>query len=232
MVQETKAVTATHERKLSDSPFPWIQIEKGDKLDQLFRDLTFDALCIPIVDTEEQTEFVQWGYDKSQSAGNSTKRSVGFKKKAEVFEIPSSSLLTRRERSALWHPEPKRKVHVMNPLKLLNCLGKDEERSADEDERGSDSALSEHEMRRLPVATVLSAQENQREEGCNDPEVIAQLYHQCSSQSQMLAQMRAIQDEIDVREYMEGRPSRWRPSFLRPSNDGDLTNPTALHHGG
>jgi hypothetical protein len=72
---------------------------------------------------------------------------------------------------------------------------------------------------RFPVAAVLSEQENQREEGLNDPQMIAKMYQQCSSHSLVQAQLRARHDAQDIREYYNNMSTelacpRRRPPIL------------------
>ena len=53
----------------------------------------------------------------------------------------------------------------------------------------------------LPVLAVLNDQQSQREESYCDPATISKIYRQCSSHSSNVAQMKALQDELEIREY-------------------------------
>ena len=68
----------------------------------------------------------------------------------------------------------------------------------DEDDQGFDHP---EERKRLPVSAVLMEQKSQREAGTKDSDFIAKIYRQCSAHSTMKAQIRAMQDEQDAREY-------------------------------
>jgi hypothetical protein len=146
------------------------------------------------------------------------KASVEFHHQMEVWEIPSAKELSKKEKEALWYADPTDRAE-RNSLHLLLCRSHAEGESSEEEEELVD------EMREpsQPVSAVLSEQQNQREEGWYDPEAIAMMYHQFSSHSQKTAQMKAIQDETEIREYISTAPSSRRigqprsllPSFLR-----------------
>jgi hypothetical protein len=147
------------------------------------------------------------------------KLSVVFHHQMEVWEIPSAKELSKKEKEALWYADPSDRAG-RNPLHLLLCRSHAEGENSEEEEELVD------EMREPshPVSAVLFEQQNQREEGWYDPEAIAIMYHRCSSYSQVTAQMTAMQDETEIREYISSiplsspgtrQPRSLLPSFLR-----------------
>ena len=146
------------------------------------------------------------------------KLSVVFHHQMEVWEIPSAKELSKKEKEALWYADPSDRAE-RNPLHLLLCRSHSHaegENSEEEEELVDEMREPTH-----PVSAVLLEQQNQREEGLYDPEAIAIMYHRCSSYSQMTAQMTAIQDETEIREYISSVPSSSpgtsQPRSLLPS---------------
>jgi hypothetical protein len=155
------------------------------------------------------------------------KKTIVFSKRVQVLEIPSAQSLTNRERKALWYPDPSdgRKSKLRMILCGMDDILRDDEYDDDHyhrnsnddgsrydngggmyDERdeggdyGGESGYSKmYESRRFPVAAVLAEQNNQRHSGTHDDEFIAKIYRQCSTDSVMRAQMRALQDQAEAR---------------------------------
>jgi hypothetical protein len=123
-------------------------------------------------------------------------------------EIPNLRDLPKKEKDALWYPEPVKQ----NKHSLLRCLLCDYK--PDKRDGGTLDLDNKNGVGMLPVSAVLTEQENQREEGSNDPDTIAKMYRQCSAHSAMRAQMRALQDEMESRDYLIEKRSRHLVSSL------------------
>ena len=67
------------------------------------------------------------------------------------------------------------------------------------DDEGFDDS---RERQRFPVTAVLMEQQSQRELGMLDEYFIAKVYQHCSAHSIMKAQMRALQHELEAKEYL------------------------------
>jgi hypothetical protein len=182
-----------------------------------FQLLCNDSTCLPFFDTMLDAISGRGAVDDIYTKrALPPKPSVAFHHQMEVWEIPSAKELSKKEKGALWYADPSDRAG-RNPLHLLLCRSHAEGENSEEEEELVD------EMREpsLPVSAVLSEQQNQREEGWFDPEVIAKMYHRCSSYSQMIAQMKAIQDETEIREYISSvtlsAPGTSRRKSLLPS---------------
>ncbi len=128
-------------------------------------------------------------------------RTVSFSELVRVDHIPSKNELSKKQRKALWYPEPTKSRGL---LKQVMC-GSAPVHSDDGDEV---RAMEDRSGRSLPVSAVLAEQESQRE-GCAppDPKQIAKVYHRCSSYSTIRAQMRALEVHHDATEYLR-QPSK------------------------
>ena len=132
-------------------------------------------------------------------------KNVVFSERVKVVEIPSAKYLSKKDKKALWYSEPgesvgKDKVSVMR--QLLCVIEDHRDDDSNEQEDGDDQGFDHpEERRRLPVSAVLVEQKSQRESGIEDYEFIAKIYKQCSAHSTMKAQIRAMQDEQEAREY-------------------------------
>jgi hypothetical protein len=163
--------------------------------------LCHDMTCLPFFDTMlDAIDSID-----TMSVRGATKLSVAFHDQMEVWEIPSAKELSKKEKEALWYADPSDRDPSdragRNPFHLLLC------RRPQPDEGEGEELLDEMREPSLPVSAVLSEQQNQREEGgWYDPEVIAKMYHRCSSYSQMIAQMKGVQDETEIREYISTEP--------------------------
>lgn len=159
-------------------------------------------------------------------------RKVKFDKRLEIWNIEKASEMSRKQKNALWYPDPgdnSGSRSRKNRLRLLMCQSHthdsdkdttfESESRSDEDSytymsrRSTSDENEEAQSRRLrfPVAAVLEEQQNQREAGTNDPERISKMYKHCSSHSQILAQIRAAQDEADIQDYVSKDSSRKKP---------------------
>jgi hypothetical protein len=137
---------------------------------------------------------------------------VEFSEWVKVVEIPSARELSRKERKALWYPDPagQKMVKIRKLLCVIEDFGGREEERQDGDEYEETA-----ERQRLPIAAVLMEQKSQRELGMNDAEFIAKIYRQCSQQSIVKAQQRAQQDELEAIEYISHKfKSRRRKGIL------------------
>ena len=140
-------------------------------------------------------------------------KSVVFSKRVKVLEIPSARHLTRKEKQALWHSEPcednsSNGVKVSKMRQLLCVVpGMVDQRDDDANEQEEDEDVDDQgfynpeERKQLPVTAVLMEQRSQRESGIKDENFIAKIYRQCSAHSTMKAQIRAMQDEQEARDY-------------------------------
>jgi hypothetical protein len=187
------------------------------QLQSLWHDLT----CLPFLDTKPDEISVGALVDDDDTIISlPPKPSVVFHNQMEVWEIPSAKELSKKEKEALWYADPSDRAG-RNPLNLLICRSHAEGEYSEEEEEVVDDMRDSS----LPVSAVLSEQQSQREEGWYDPEVIAKMYHRCSSKSQRTAQMKAIKDETEIREYISAvtsssagssrRRKSLLPSFLR-----------------
>lgn len=126
-------------------------------------------------------------------------RNVVFSERVKVVEIPSARDLSRKERNSLWHPEPA--DPKTSKIRKLLCVIEDfsERDESREDDEGFDDS---RERQRFPVTAVLMEQQSQRELGMLDEYFIAKVYQHCSAHSIMKAQMRALQHELEAKEYL------------------------------
>jgi hypothetical protein len=128
---------------------------------------------------------------------------VSFADQVRVDEIPGRDSLSRRQKRALWYPNPTKESMQMNIFQQLLC-GHEHNGDADEIHTG----YNDKSHYSFPVEAVLTEQENQRGRGRRvDPEEIAKVYQRCSSYSAIRAQMRAWEVEQDALEYLS-KPAR------------------------
>lgn len=159
----------------------------------LFQDLNFESFFSsqPRRRTVEETSFPIRKRNR-----------VVFSERVKVVEIPSARYLSKKDKKALWYSEPDgRGEQKGSKMRLLLCAMeefRDDSDDMEDDDQGFDRP---EERRRLPVSAVLVEQRSQRESGIEDIEFIAKIYKQCSAHSTMKAQIRAMQDEQEVREY-------------------------------
>lgn len=132
-------------------------------------------------------------------------KNVVFYERVKVLEIPSAKYLSIKEKAALWYDysEPEESNPKASVIRKLLCVVIDDHRDEwneqeDEDDQGFDHP---EERKNLPVSVVLMEQKSQRESGMKDNDFIAKIYRQCSAYSTMKAQIRAMQDEQEAREY-------------------------------
>ena len=139
-------------------------------------------------------------------------RRVSFYERVKVVEIPSANVLTRKEKKALWYPEPN-EWKKTNKMKLLLCAIDFEDNYYDEEGRDDLDDLDEYGDRSsMPVTAVLEEQRNQRELGMEvDQEFLARIYTKTSAYSVMKARRRAMQDELEAKEYLV----KWTKSSSR-----------------
>ncbi|KAG7356062.1 hypothetical protein IV203_000748 [Nitzschia inconspicua] len=140
------------------------------------------------------------------------RRSVSFYERVKVVEIPNAQILSKKEKKELWYPEPA-EWKKPNKVKQILCAIDFDDDCYDEDVRDDDDFFDEYgRPRRLPVAAVLEQQRNHREMGTPlDDELVANIYQRCSAHSIMRARLRAIQDELEAKEYLSNwsrTPSR------------------------
>jgi hypothetical protein len=130
------------------------------------------------------------------------KKNVSFYERVKVVEIPSASSLSRKERKALWYPEPNEWTKSSKVIQLLCAL--DFNDFTEEGQDDDDEIINElGERKRFPVSAVLDEQKNQRELGMKrDDLFIANIYKKCSANSARRAQLRALHDEVEAREYL------------------------------
>lgn len=128
---------------------------------------------------------------------------MSFYERVKVVEIPSANVLTRKEKKALWYPEPNEWKQT-NKMKLLMCAIDFDDDYFGEEGRDDLDDLDEYGDRSsLPVTAVLEEQRNQRELGLElDHEFLAKVYAKCSAYSVMKARRRALQDELEAKEYL------------------------------
>ena len=143
----------------------------------------------------------------------SSKKGVFFSERVKVVEIPSAKHLSKKDKRALWYSDPGENVKRISVVRQLLCVIEDDRDDTNDHE---DDQGFEHpeERRRLPVSAVLVEQKSQRESGIEDFDFIAKIYKQCSAHSTMKAQIRAMQDEEEAREYMS-TDSRVRRKLFR-----------------
>ena len=129
------------------------------------------------------------------------KKNVSFYERVKVVEIPSASSLSRKERKALWYPEPNEWKKSSKVKQLLCAIDFDD---FSEEGRDDDEIIDEFgERKRFPVSAVLDEQKSQRELGMKrDDLFIAKIYKKCSANSARRAHLRALHDEIEAREYL------------------------------
>jgi len=138
-------------------------------------------------------------------------KTVSFSERVKVLEIPSARHLSRKEKQALWYAEPCEETdstgtapHKGSVMRQLLCViadnrdDSDEQEDEDEEDQGF---YHPEERKKLPVTAVLMEQKSQRESGIEDEYFIAKVYKQCSTHSTMKAQIRAMQDEQEARDY-------------------------------
>jgi hypothetical protein len=138
-------------------------------------------------------------------------KNVVFSKRVKVLEIPSARYLSRKEKQARWHAEPCEenssggaKGSVMRQLLCVvpGMVDHRDDSNEQEDEDVDDQGFyNPEERKQLPVTAVLMEQKSQRESGIEDENFIAKIYRQCSAHSTMKAQIRAMQDEQEARDY-------------------------------
>eukprot|EP00539_Tryblionella_compressa_P005816 CAMPEP_0178754220 /NCGR_PEP_ID=MMETSP0744-20121128/12043_1 /TAXON_ID=913974 /ORGANISM="Nitzschia punctata, Strain CCMP561" /LENGTH=163 /DNA_ID=CAMNT_0020408117 /DNA_START=61 /DNA_END=553 /DNA_ORIENTATION=- len=141
-----------------------------------------------------------WSFDSFLSMASKSfeiKKKVAFYERVKVIEIPSARILTRKEKKALWHPEPPEWKKGGSRIRQLMCaidFDDDSDEGRDDDEEVDELGNK----KRYPVSAVLDEQRNQRELGKEvDDEFIAKMYQRCSAHSLRRAQLRAVQDELD-----------------------------------
>lgn len=125
------------------------------------------------------------------------RRAVHFSNRVRVFPVPSRIDLSKKERNALWHPEPKNQNGVLG--KMMCGVTSDRVDGGEINLLASQSHGSDAEP--SPISVVLQEQRQQQEEGLHNPESIAKRYHQCSAYSGVRAQLRALEDEVEIRDY-------------------------------
>lgn len=165
-------------------------------MDNVFPDMSFDSLVAMASGTFDAPPV------RTLSSSISPKRNVVFSRRVRVLEIPSAKTLTKKERKALWYPEPsdERKSKLRQLLCVVDDVFDDDRYDIrDEEDFGEPGLDHLDERRRLPVSAVLVEQSSQKQLRMQDPEFIAKIYRQCSEQSVVRAQMRAIQDEAEAR---------------------------------
>ncbi len=128
---------------------------------------------------------------------------VSFARQVQVDEIPGRDSLSRRQKRALWYPDPMKEGMQLNLLFQQMACGSERSDEGDEIYPGHDRS-----QRSFPVSAVLTEQKSQRGRGRRvDPYEIAKVYQRCSSYSSIRAQMRAWEVEKDAIEYL-CEPSR------------------------
>jgi hypothetical protein len=152
-------------------------------------------------------------FDSFLSVPSLRPRRVSFHERVKVVEIPSANELTRKEKKALWYPEPKEWRKSSNKMKLLLCAIDFEGDYYDEEGRDDlDDLHGCGEPSSLPVMAVLQEQRSQKELGLKvDQEFLARIYAKCSAFSTMQARRRAIQYELEAKEYL----AKWTKSSSR-----------------
>jgi hypothetical protein len=146
------------------------------------------------------------------------RKHIAFHERVKVVEIPNARSLSKKEKKALWYPEPA-EFKKPNKIKQLLCAIEFEVDSYDKEGRDEEDDFDEYGRRtRLPVAAVLEEQRNQREMGREpDSEFVAKIYKRCSAHSVTRARRRALQDELEAKEYLSKwtrNSSRWLGSKL------------------
>jgi hypothetical protein len=129
-------------------------------------------------------------------------RNVVFSERVKVVEIPSAKEMSKKERKALWYPEPESVDPKKSKIRKLLCVI-DNFDDRDESRQDEDDYEESGERQRLPVTAVLVEQRSQRELGVSDTDFIAKIYRQCSSYSIYKANIRALQHEQEIRDYIE-----------------------------
>lgn len=137
-------------------------------------------------------------------------KTVSFSERVKVLEIPSARQLSRKEKQALWHEEPcedtdstgtAHKGSVMRQLLCVIADNRDDSDEQDDEDEDDQGFYHSEEKEKLPVTAVLMEQKSQRESGIEDAYFIAKVYKQCSAHSTMKAQIKAMQDEQEARDY-------------------------------
>jgi hypothetical protein len=143
----------------------------------------------------------------------SIRKNVSFYERVKVVEIPNARLLSTKEKKALWYPEPPESKKSNKIKQILCAIDFDDNYYDDEGRDDDDDDFDEYgRRRRLPVTAVLEEQRNNREMGMPlDDEFIANIYRRCSAHSIMRARRRAIQDELEAKEYL----SKWSRNSSR-----------------
>lgn len=136
----------------------------------------------------------------------SMRKNVSFFERVKVVEIPNAQRLSKKEKKSLWYPEPA-EWNKPNKLKLLLCAVDFDDDNYDEEGRDDDYDFDDYDehgrRRRLPVTAVLEEQRSKREVGMPlDDELISNIYRRCSAHSIMKARRRAMQDELEAKEYL------------------------------
>lgn len=133
-----------------------------------------------------------------------------------MVEIPNAESLTKKEKQALWYPEPIERKKP-NKIKKILCaidLTDDEYDQEARDDDDDDDFFDENGYRRrLPVCAVLEEQRSQRELGLPvNPDFLANIYRKCSAHSVLSSHRRALQVAVEAREYyLEwSKSSSWR----------------------
>lgn len=130
-------------------------------------------------------------------------RTVSFSEQVQIDRIPNIKALSKRQRKALWYPEPTKSRGI---FKQIICA-KSSEGRGDGDEV---KKIDDRSDKSLPISAVLSEQENQREGnigGAVDDQELAKVYRKCSSYSCIRAHMRALDIQKDATEYLR-QPSK------------------------
>jgi hypothetical protein len=166
-------------------------------MDSLFSGMSFDSF-LPV-----QSNVVTVTKERKQ---------VTFHERVKVVEVPNARFLPPKEKKALWYPEPV-EYKKSNKIKQLMCAIDFEADCSNEEGRDEEDDIDENgRRRRLPVVAVLEEQRNQREMGTEpDSHFVAKIYTRCSAHSVTRARRRALQDELEAKEYL----SKWTSSSNR-----------------
>jgi hypothetical protein len=185
-----------------------------------------DSLCSAMINVADQVQesskqdYIEWKkYRDRRLEQQKRAPTVAFAIDVSVWEIPNCLDLNQKEKEELWYPEPTRNVQQarkgtsLDLISRLSCRESKRRRkdselllspsaSFIEDLPQDDTDILENRcISNLPVMAVLNEQQSQREERFCDPAIISKIYRQCSSHSAYAAQMKALHDELEIRQY-------------------------------
>jgi len=187
----------------------------------------------PLIDDMSLAHSLQSTDDPFGEASSRQDRKVVFFAKVRVLEVPHWSELSEEERSDIWFSSKEfdlsREKQKLTIEKMENGEELDEVNLSSHGLQTND----EHEVRKLTaheaIHETLAEQRLQWEEGLDDPDLLADVYFECTSYNQCLAlergrqhaaQMAAEREQAATREKLgsDSQHLKSLPGFFMKSN--------------